>query len=163
VSPLTRLRELRDTDPGYDRGVWKKIAESGWTGLLVSEAHGGLQLGLGAAAAVAREVGKNPLPEPFLATAIHAVALLEAMPESPLRNQLLAALAEGQCIAGVAWQEAPGASARRAHTVAERDGDNAVISGRKQWVYPAAADGWLVHCTGDAGGIYWVAAGAAGL
>src|SRR5690606_6524563 len=89
VTPLTRLRALRDSTPGYEREIWQKMAEAGWTGLLVPEDQGGLELGLGAAAAVAVEVGKHPLPEPYLPSAIHAAAALAALPASALRNELL--------------------------------------------------------------------------
>lgn len=161
VTPLTRLRALRDSTPGYEREIWQKMAEAGWTGLLVPEDQGGLELGLGAAAAVAVEVGKHPLPEPYLPSAIHAAAALAALPASALRNELLAGLAAGTHIVGLAWQESHGGVEGAAmRTRAETQGDSSALSGTKQWVYPAAADGWLVFCDD---GAYWVPSGTAGL
>ena len=42
-APITALRKLRDTnDPdGFSRGLWREMAELGWTGFLVPEDHGG--------------------------------------------------------------------------------------------------------------------------
>ena len=45
-SPLTRARALRRAVPGFDRAFWRKLAEQGWTGLLVPEKHGGFGLDL---------------------------------------------------------------------------------------------------------------------
>lgn len=132
VSPLSRIRSLRDTNPGYERGVWQKMAEAGWTGLLIPEALGGLGLGLGAATAVAIEVGKHPIPEPFIACAIETVTLLTALPATPLRDSLLSQIASGDLIVGVACT--------------------------RDRVYPGGADGWLVNIPDDSESIYWLPA-----
>ena len=43
-SPITALRKLRDDkDPdGFSRGLWRQMAELGWTGFLVAEDDGEL-------------------------------------------------------------------------------------------------------------------------
>lgn len=166
VSPPARLRALRDTVPGYEREVWQKMAEAGWTGLLAPEELGGLELGLGAAAAIATEIGRSLLPEPYLPTAIHAAAALAALPASALRDELLAGLAAGTRVVGLAWQESHGGAptaGQIAGTRADAHGGSTAISGAKQWVYPAVADGWLVFCGGSAAGVHWVPAATAGL
>ena len=42
---IKRVRRLRDTQPGFERQVWKQMAEFGWLGILVPERFGGLGLG----------------------------------------------------------------------------------------------------------------------
>lgn len=159
VSPISRIRDLRDTEPGYEREVWQKIAEAGWTGLLIPESLGGLGLGLSPATAIAVEVGEHPLPEPYIASAIQAVSMLLALPVSPLRDELLGDIAAGRLIAGVAWQEQTNAAANDEWTTtATSNAGTAVISGTKLWVYPGKADGWLVTCKKDDHAIYWVPA-----
>src|SRR5690606_14014367 len=106
ISPMTRLRELRDSDPGYERCVWDELAEAGWTGILVAEELGGMGLGLRAACTIATQVGRNPLPEPYMAGAWHASTILNGLPQTALRDELLTDIASGKAIIGVAWQNA---------------------------------------------------------
>ena len=49
-----RVREWRNRAPGFDRTVWRSMADQGWLSILVDEDAGGLALGLDAAATVAR-------------------------------------------------------------------------------------------------------------
>src|SRR5258706_13308746 len=75
--PLTRVREWADTEAGFDRGWWRKAAELGWTGLFVSEAHGGGSLSgqpLCDAVIVAEEMGRLVAPGPFLPVNVVAAA-----------------------------------------------------------------------------------------
>lgn len=162
LSPLSRLRALRGTDPGYDRDVWAKLVECGWTGVLVSEDHGGLGLGLRAACAIAMEVGRHPLPEPYLAACIQAPSLLSHLPESGLRDRLLEQISAGELIVGVAWQDAmTGAGQHAGNEVSDQEGVYQ-LSCVKHWVYPARADGWLVAC-GQRDLIIWVPADTKGI
>lgn len=155
VSPITRLREWRGSDPGYERSVWAKLAEAGWPGVFVDEAYDGMGLGLRAACAIAIEVGRHPLPEPYMAGAWHASLLLNALPESALRDELLSSLATGSAVIGVAWQNASGAAA----LTQEDSGGELSLNGERHWVYPARADGWLVLSDDDA--LFWVPADTA--
>jgi Acyl-CoA dehydrogenases len=157
VSPIKRLRELRGTDPGYERAVWAKLAEAGWMGVFVEEAHGGMGLGLDAACAFASEVGRNPIPEPYLSGAWHAGLVLSALAQSSLRDQLLASVASGETIIGVAWQGKEGS----AGVSVNADGERLSLNGERQWVFPARADGWLVISNDQ--DVVWVPATTDGL
>ena len=157
VSPIARLRELRESDPGYERAVWAKLAEAGWMGVTVDEAHGGMGLGLDAACAFATEVGRNPIPEPYLAGAWHAGMVLSAIASSPLRDKLLGSLAAGEAIIGVAWQ---GSDCSGGLTV-EAQAGRVSLQGTRQWVFPARADGWLV--VSDKNDVVWVPASTDGV
>ena len=74
-----RLRDLRDHQPGFERAVWRELAEAGWLSLLVPEIDGGLGLGLQQAAAIVEEIGRILLPEPFVAAGIQSIATLCAL------------------------------------------------------------------------------------
>ena len=39
---LNRVRGLRATEPGFDRALWREMADLGWLGILVPERYGGL-------------------------------------------------------------------------------------------------------------------------
>ncbi len=158
-----RLRSLRDTEPGFDRDVWRQVADAGWLSILVPEAQGGLGLGLRHLLAVVEEIGRRPLPEPFVAAGVHAVALLCALPAGGLRDRLLAGAMAGERVIGVAWQEAAGEiELGTIATTARADGDRTVLDGAKRWVSPgSSADGWLVVAQGPS--VHWVEAGTAGV
>jgi len=165
-APLARLRRLRATAPGFERSMWKSIAGAGWTSILIPEADGGLGLGLQAACAIAEEVGRNLLSEPYCAAAVLSVAALQGVPESPLKAELNARLGAGDALLGLAWQEQLGQmDPLQIETVAARAGAAVHIRGSKRWVVPGTgADGWLVSAAEPEGpALYWVPAGTSGL
>lgn len=156
-----RLRRHRDTLPGFERDVWTAVASAGWTAILVPEDQNGLGLGLRELMAVVEELGRRPLPEPFVAAGVHPIALLLALPASAVRDKLLSEVVSGEKIIGVAWQEREGdLCPDQLETVAEGAGNQAVLTGVKRWVAPGqGADGWLVLAQGPC--VFWVEAGAA--
>jgi alkylation response protein AidB-like acyl-CoA dehydrogenase len=154
-----RLREQRQSVPGFDRRVWAQIAEAGWTSILIPEDFGGLGLGLRELLAVVEEIGRRPLPEPFIAAGVHPVALLMELPSSALRDELLAAVASGKRLIGVAWQEKSGELEPDTLRTSVHEDGGAILSGSKQWVAPGqGADGWLVVAQGPS--VFWVEATA---
>jgi alkylation response protein AidB-like acyl-CoA dehydrogenase len=165
-STLARLRQWRDSTPGFERDMWRKIAGMGWTGMLVPEALGGLGLGLREFCAIAQEIGRNPLPEPVLAVAVQAVSVLLDLPSSDLRDCLLRELAAGETIAGLAWQEATqGIEFSVPEALVSPAGGGLLLDGAKRWVYPGAgADGWLVTCLQEGEpALYWLPAETRGV
>ena len=167
LSPLSRLRKLRHELPRFERQVWRELAHAGWPSILVPEAQGGLGLDLRHACAVATEVGRNPLPEPFTAIAIHAVCVLCALPESEQRNQLLSGIVSGELILGIGWQECVGQIEpdERVETRATRTTNAYQLTGQKRWVVPGSgAHGWLISALeGSDLGIWWVPADSMGV
>lgn len=91
-------------DTAYDPELWNGMAEQGWQGLLVDEAHGGLGLGLVELAAVAEEMGRACLPGPFLST-LWATATLQAVGASATASGYLKKIAAGKLRATVALLE----------------------------------------------------------
>src|SRR5215210_9156317 len=99
-----RVRELMETETAHDDGLWRAIADQGWTGLLVAEEHGGLGLGLVELAAVAEEMGRACLPGAFLSTLL-AGALIARAGNASQRAKYLEPLAMGELRATVALLE----------------------------------------------------------
>jgi alkylation response protein AidB-like acyl-CoA dehydrogenase len=70
-----RARSIRFTDAGLDRARLSEFAELGWMTLRVSEADGGLGLGVSELCALARQLGRELTPEPVPLLAIAAARL----------------------------------------------------------------------------------------
>jgi alkylation response protein AidB-like acyl-CoA dehydrogenase len=67
-SPLAKVREAAESR-SYDDALWGEIRELGWPGIIVSEEHGGLGLGMVELAILCEELGYACAPSPFLSNA----------------------------------------------------------------------------------------------
>ena len=103
--PMKRVRALREAPCPNDRGAWRELAELGVAGVLVPEALGGSDLGLLDAALVAWALGHAAAPAPFLGSGVMAPMALSAVGGAEAEGWL-GALAEGECVFGVAATEA---------------------------------------------------------
>lgn len=93
-SPISVARAALDAEVESLPPFWDEIAELGWVGLAVSEAHDGSGYGLSELAIVLEELGRNCAPGPLLTTAAVAIALDRWLTEpDPLRSLLLGATA----------------------------------------------------------------------
>jgi alkylation response protein AidB-like acyl-CoA dehydrogenase len=99
-----RVRRLMASDTAFDPELWSAVAEQGWLGIIIDEAHGGLGLGLVELAAVAEEMGRACLPGPYLAT-LWAAATLQACAPSETVAKNLSRIARGELRATVALLE----------------------------------------------------------
>lgn len=166
-SPLTRARALRGIQPDFDLTFWRKLAEQGWTGLLVHEQQGGFGLGFAEMAAVVEQFAARIAPEPLVPTAVFAVRLLQSCPESGLAAHLLSTLASGDLIAAVAWQENPAQTDPCSiQTCAAPDGGGVRLTGEKRFIRPGTAcQGFVVSALAENGelALYWAPSGIAGL
>lgn len=160
------LRERMGTLPGYSPAVFHRMQELGWRSALLGEELGGSGMGLREAAAIAEELGKALLGEPFVATAVLPVRLLQDPHALPPAMPLLQAVAEGETTLALAWQEQAGSIDPSAIAMqAQPAASGFVLSGRKRWVAGgAAATGLLVSArTADGVAVFHVPRNAPGL
>jgi len=75
-SPATTVRQMMSTDPGFDRGLWREIAQLGWNGIAIPERFGGSGLTLGHTALIAEPMGRHLLATPFASTQLCIQGLL---------------------------------------------------------------------------------------
>src|SRR5499427_36827 len=76
-APMTYVRQMMEDERGFRDDLWRKMAELGWTGLVLPEDFGGAGLDFVDMVVVLEEMGRTVLPGPFLSTLVGAVALLE--------------------------------------------------------------------------------------
>ena len=124
-SPIKRARALRDTrDPmGFSRDLWKRMADLGWVGILIPEEYGGAGMGLADLTVVLEALGRVLAPEPFLSTVLLAGQGLTLVGSEEQKCTWLPAIATGEKILTVAYQEARSRyDVNRVTTRAERAG-----------------------------------------
>jgi alkylation response protein AidB-like acyl-CoA dehydrogenase len=150
---IARVRALRGTPGEYDRAVWRQMAELGWLGISIPEAYGGMGLGLAETAIVAEGLGRALAPEPYTACAVLAAGAIAASDNEALKHALLPAIAGGERIAALAWQEDAGAlDGNHIAARATPFEGGYRLSGTKRYVSGAAgADAYVVAARSDEG------------
>ena len=98
-----QLRHYRDGDypDGFGHALWKQFGEMGFTGIMVSEADGGLGMGHVEAGIVMEEIGRNLTPSPFLTSSVLAATAL-GHGSDDLRGRYLPGLLTGDSVFAVA-------------------------------------------------------------
>lgn len=134
-APVSELRRLRDANDatGFSRDLWKKMAEMGFAGVLVPEAHGGSGLGLVAANLIQEAVGRNLSLSPFLSTAVLGATALTAANDEQ-QAALLPKLAAGELLLALASDEASRHAPHHIRTRAEAAGNGFRLTGAKTFV-----------------------------
>ena len=69
VDVLRQLRDKRE-EAGFDRALWKQLAELGWTGINIPEEYGGAELGLAELGVVLEELGRKLVITPLIGTLV---------------------------------------------------------------------------------------------
>lgn len=168
ASPLTRARGLRGSASGFDRSFWRKLAEQGWTGLLIPEAFAGYGQGFGEMAAVVSALATQVAPEPVVPALVFASRAIENTGDGDLQQQLLASIVAGELIPAVAWQEELAGlqvNLSASAVVAAPTNSGIQLTGEKHHVRPGAdCDGFVVTAKqGNDQSLWWVPANAAGV
>jgi acyl-CoA dehydrogenase len=135
-APVAQLRSLRDRADatGFDRDLWKEMAEQGWAGILVPEEQGGIGFGLVGAGVIAEQMGRTLTLSPMLSTAVlGATALVKGGTEAQ-KAALLPALAAGDLLLALAADERARHDPRHVATRAEPAGNGWKLNGAKTFV-----------------------------
>lgn len=141
ASPVTRMRALRDDKEslGYDKAIFKQMAELGWAYILFPEEQGGMGLGMADMVVVMEALGTGLAPEPFLSSVMMAGQALSRGGNDALREEWLDSIIEAEKVLTMAYQEKGGRfDLCRINTSAERAGEGYTINGEKTQVL----DGW---------------------
>src|ERR1700678_2372944 len=106
--PVKMGRDRTLGGPHKDLAIYSKIAELGWTGLLVPEDHGGSPMGYAGMGVVLEELGRHIVPSPFLSSAVGATVAIARSANETLRRTYLPQLASGGLVGTLAIDDAPG-------------------------------------------------------
>jgi alkylation response protein AidB-like acyl-CoA dehydrogenase len=104
-SPMTYVRQMMEDDRGFRDDQWRKMAELGWMGLVLPEAHGGAGLDFVDMVVVLEEMGRVVLPGPFFSTVIMGGVAIAEGGSAAQKQELLPKLAAGELRATVAQLE----------------------------------------------------------
>ncbi len=157
-----RIRELAESEHGFEQSDWEEMAELGWPGLALPEEWGGQGLGIVDLAVLFEEMGFALAPSPLLSTTVAGLALA-ANGSDEQRERWLRPLAGGEARGTPALFDAgTTASIGGFEMQARADGDGVVLDGEKVLVMDAAAADFLLVATAD-GRRHVVERGAAGL
>jgi alkylation response protein AidB-like acyl-CoA dehydrogenase len=144
-----RIRELAESEHGFEQADWDEMAELGWTGLALPEEWGGQGLGIVELAVLFEEMGYALAPSPLLSNTVVGLAL-SLCGSDEQRERLLHPLAEGKLRGTPAlWDAGSPATIGEFEMEARADGDGAVLDGEKVLVMDAATADILLVATSD--------------
>ncbi len=131
---LEEVRRIVETDEGFDRRLYRRMAELGWVGLTMPEKHGGMGLGFVTLLVLLEETGRGLFPSPLISSvlAAHAIARFGTVAQ---QERWIPGLADGSKIGTVAVLEksddwwASGVECR-----SRREGDGTILTGTKCYV-----------------------------
>ena len=144
-----RIRELADSEHGFEPSDWGEMAELGWTGLALPEEWGGQGLGIVELAVLFEEMGYALAPSPLFSNTIAGLALALCGSDEQ-RERWLRPLAAGEKRGTPALWDAGSPATPGGFTMeAKPDGDGIVLDGEKVLVMDAASADFLLVATSD--------------
>ena len=102
------VRAVLEGSQGYDKGLWKAVAEMGWLGTAIPENYGGLGLGYLELCVIAEELGRVLAPVPFSTTVYLLTEALLVAGSEEQKSKLLPKIAGGEIIGAFARAEGVG-------------------------------------------------------
>ncbi|HYM29880.1 MAG TPA: acyl-CoA dehydrogenase family protein [Candidatus Cybelea sp.] len=108
-SPVRELRKLRDSKDatGFSRALWKQMAELGWAGIIFPESYGGSDFGYFGLGLVLEAAGRTLAATPLVSTVLLCGSAVMLAGSEAQRRAILPAIASGQRIMALAFDEGP--------------------------------------------------------
>src|SRR6185436_11181559 len=136
------VRRMMEDARGVDEAQWAKMAELGWLGLAVPEAHGGTGLGFVDLVVLLEEMGRVVLPGPFFSTAVIAAPTLADAASPALQAEWLPRIAAGLARGTLALLERSARCDATGITLEARpEGGGSGLRGYRRAVAPARRGG----------------------
>lgn len=93
---VANARAMGEDARGYSQELWGEMVELGWTGLALSEDHGGVGMGFLELCLLIEELGAHQVPSPFVTTAVHCALAIERFGTDEQKEAYLPAVAAGE-------------------------------------------------------------------
>jgi alkylation response protein AidB-like acyl-CoA dehydrogenase len=135
-SSSAKVRQVMETERGYDPEVWKRIgAELGWPSIIIPEDYGGSGMTYVELVGLLEEMGSALLCAPFFSTVCLAGNALLVGGTEEQKQEHLPNIAFGETTATLAYTEPKGRwDASGIEAVAKKDGGDFVLNGTKMFV-----------------------------
>jgi alkylation response protein AidB-like acyl-CoA dehydrogenase len=144
-----RIRELADSEAGFEQSDWDEMAELGWPGLALPEEWGGQGLGIVDLAVLFEEMGYALAPSPLFSNTVAGLALSLCASDDQ-RERYLRPLATGELRGTPALWDAGSTAEPGSFTMeASAGGGGLVLEGEKVLVIDAAGADFLLVATAD--------------
>ena len=75
-SPVSRFRELRNSERGWDPAIWEMMGEVGWLSVAYPEEQGGFGGCMVDLSLILQQLGRGLVPEPYIASVVVAGGLI---------------------------------------------------------------------------------------
>lgn len=151
--PTTRVRQIMESESGYDDTLHAGLVEIGAYSVIVPADFDGLGLEMLDLLLVAEEIGYAAAPGPFFATSLASLALTEGGDDA-IKKDWLPRLSMGEVIGTVAIGEAESQWDPQALTTSVRDGR---LTGEKPLVpYANLAQCMIVAAKDESGPGFWL-------
>jgi len=95
--PKTKVREIEESACGFDKELWRGMAELGWFGIILPERYGGFEGSLTDLAILLIEAGRNLLPLPLFPTLVLGELPILKYGSEALKERVLNAAARQAC------------------------------------------------------------------
>ena len=105
--PATVVREMADSETGFDSALWQSGAELGWHSLAIPEEYGGAGYTFAELSVVLEEMGRSLYPGPFLSTVVMAANAILLAGRDSQKKELLPGIAMGESVMTMAPMSLP--------------------------------------------------------
>ena len=142
--PRTLVREIEDKKLDHSAGLYEKLAQLGWLGLLIPEEYGGLGGDWIDMAIFCEEAGRTLLPGPHFSTVVLGAQALLAFGSEEQKASILPRVASGEVILALAATEPGGCDPALLAATASPSGEDFVIEGTKLFVESAHLADYII-------------------
>ena len=136
--PFDTVREIEDSAAGFDKKMWKKMAQLGWMEIHFPEEYGGLGDPFVDVTIIMEEMGRKAIPSPFFSTVVLCGEVLLKGGSEEQKEAMLPKIAAGRKIIALAqYEEEASYLAAGIQLPAEVDGGDYILNGKKMFVLDA--------------------------
>jgi alkylation response protein AidB-like acyl-CoA dehydrogenase len=145
-SALPAVRELMETERGYDEAVWQQAASQlGLTAMAIPEEYGGAGFTFIEQAIVLEELGRSLYCGPYFASAVLAANALLLSGDDAAERDYLPGIASGELVATLAFTDDGGGwDGTGAGLSASADGERWLLSGHRSLVLDGHTAGLIL-------------------